>query len=283
MPESSLSLQLSDFAAEIGSILGFGRLTTSWTGWVAATPYVPDATLPESVLGWIMQEVQSGLRQFYYPKLDGQNTVAHKWSFLSPQRQLTITSGITDYDLPDDTLPFSSDMTYQPSASTCVVVRNIGIGRLMQILQGSYQQTGKPSRFAIVPKPHDGTTGQRFAVKVSPVPDATYVLDYTCNVAPGALTATRPFPYGGMIHGETIMASMRAAAELHKDGEKGVFAQEFAERLQASISADIRDFQPSSLGYVGDGSDRYGGYAGWRDGERCYTGQQVLWNGGDNL
>jgi hypothetical protein len=266
LPESSLSLQLSDLAAEVGSYMGFGRTAANWTGWVVATPYVPSSL--DTQLGQIMSCINSGLRQFYNPPIVERAPVAHKWSFLSPQRTLTTLANDGEYDLPDDYGGMQGEMTYQPSVGTYLTLRRVGVGELQRALQGLMSTTGKPTMFAVLPKQSDGAMGQRFYASLAPIPDGVYVLTYTMTLLPQALTSQRPFPLGGEVHGETILASCLAVAEQRfQDEEKGNHWTRFMERLQASITADVRDAKPANLGYNGDRSDyRDMGYPyGWPD------------------
>jgi hypothetical protein len=259
--ESSLSLSLPDFAAEIGSYLGFGRLLTAWTGYVAATPYVPDPTLAESNLGQIMNCVQGGYRWFLFCHLPdpAASAVAHKWSFLSPQRTLVTAANVGTYDLPDDEFPLTGNLCYAPSQNYRLEIQNVGPGKLARELMYNSNSTAKPQWCAIYPKDSDGTQGQRFQIAFAPIPDAVYSLTYTANIYPQVLTATRPYPLGGMIHGATIMAAMRAFAEVTYNDEESTCRNKFNERLRASISMDERDFKPSNIGYVGNHND------GWRN------------------
>lgn len=260
MAESSLSLQLSDFAAETGQYLGFGRTATSWTGWQAALPYVPSNL--DTQLGQIMAVIQAGYRSFLFPKMIDAGPVAHKWSFLTPQRSLTTVAGQSDYDLPDDFGGLESEFTYQPSDSSYVQVRQVGIGQVKRFLQQLFGINDKPTYCAVYPKQTDGVTGQRFAISFAPTPDAIYNLAYTSRLLPMALSATNPFPYGGMEHGETVLASCLAVAERRLNDEEGVHQADYMERLQASIAADTRN-RPAYFGYNGDRSDMIHEGAAW--------------------
>jgi hypothetical protein len=264
MPESSLSLQLSDFASEVGSFLGFGRTPANWSGWVAATPYVPSSL--DSQLAWIMACIQGGLRQFYYPQSVDGGPIAHKWSFLSPQRILTVVAGQGVYDLPDDFGSMEGEFTYQSTDSTWYTVRRCGIGEISRNLQMLFGIQDKPTKCATYPKQTDGSQGQRFQVSFAPIPDSTYNLTYTSNLLPQMLSNSNPYPYGGAFHGETILESCLAVAESRFQDEanpQSTHRMEFEKRLQASITVDIRDFKPAYLGYNADRSDQRSGPYPW--------------------
>jgi hypothetical protein len=265
VPESSLSLQLSDFTAAVGYYLGYGRTASLWTGWNAAAPYVPSS--PDSQLYDIMSVVQAGLRQFYRPPLafspspDGQpvdpKLPPHRWSFLSPERQLVTAQGQSDYPLPDDFGRFEGEMTFATVAAGQVLqLRRVAIGEVRRWLGAAGGAQGPPVYFAEVPRPGDGSVGQRFNVAMFPAPDQAYTLTYRCTVNPPALTATNPYPLGGMQHGETILESCLAVAESRLNDEEGVHAKKFQELLQASIAQDLQDHWPESLGWNGQQSSQ---------------------------
>jgi hypothetical protein len=264
--ESSLSIQLSDLASEVGQLLGFGRTASGWTGWQGAAPYVPAAATTGGVtlgssdtqLGLVMAVVQAGVRQFYNPEAVAPEEPPHRWSFLTPERTITTVTSQSDYPLPDDHGGFEGEMTFDPTNTTWTTIRRVGVGMVRREQQLSQGLTGRPTLFAEFPKPSDGVTGQRFGVAFYPTPDAAYVLTYRCNVLPVALSATNPFPYGGEQHGETILESVLDVAERRLNDEVGVHRQAYLSRLRASVAADARDHRPENLGYNGDGSDGAG-------------------------
>ena len=134
MAESSLSLSLPDFAAQAGRELGFGTLTTGWTGWQSASPYVPDPTQAESQLAQIMTMIAKGLRSFYPAKTVVGGPPAHKWSFLTQLRTLTTIGGQTTYPLPDDYGGADGLWTYPASQGVYRPIRRTGIGEVQQML-----------------------------------------------------------------------------------------------------------------------------------------------------
>jgi hypothetical protein len=287
LPESTLSLQLSDLASEIGNYLGFGRTATSWTGWNAANPYVPQSITVATVtvgaqdtqLGQIMAVVSSGCRQFYYPPLTDDMKVSYKWGFLTPERQINIIAGQTTYDLPDDYAGMEGEMTFQSTDSTWITVKRVGQGLVYRALQQQEGITLKPTMCAVIPKQSDGASGQRYQVIFAPIPDNSYTLNYKSNILPNALSYSNPFPYGGMTHADTIRESCLAVAERdYNDEPNGTHNASFRERLQASVSADVREYKPEYFGYNADRSDRRRGgpgfgYSPWgNDGNWFITG-----------
>ena len=100
-----------------------------------------------------------------------------------------------------------------------------------------------------------GATGQRYEVMWYPTPDAAYAMSYQKIVLSYKLDDATPYPLGGMAHGETILASCMAVAELEKNDSIGPWNAKWIERMVASISAD-RNHKAQYLGYNGDRSDR---------------------------
>ncbi|MBE7558232.1 hypothetical protein HS125_04530 [bacterium] len=98
-----------------------------------------------------------------------------------------------------------------------------------------------------------GTTVQRFELLVCPVPDLTYVLSFPYSIVPPELTEEAPYPLGDPFHGETVMESCLAAAEIQITDRPGAHSALFRERLAASIEHDLRHHAPRYLGYNGDG------------------------------
>ena len=263
----SLALQLSDLATETGNYLGFGRTATNWQGWDINNLYIPAAVGSvggnDTQLGWIMACIQAGLRQFYFPKPVDGGPIAHKWSFLTQQRSLTVVANQTTYDLPEDFNGLESEFTYQPTAAQFCTVKRYGIGQVMRFLEQYLSTTSPPQYCALVPKASQGVAGQRWEIWFAPIPDTTYILTASWNITPLAISAQYPYPLGGAMHGETILESCLAVAESRFQDEQTNHRAAFQERLQASITVDIRDNKPAYLGYNGDRSDFAPGYGAW--------------------
>lgn len=76
---------------EIGGFLGAGFNPDAW---------------PVELVEKIDSIIQSGLMQFYYPPPlpvgDKGETMLHRWSFLTPVEDITLTMGESTYALPED-------------------------------------------------------------------------------------------------------------------------------------------------------------------------------------
>lgn len=245
MPESSLSLKLTDLAQEVGLFLGYGRGADGG-----------DPAWNNAQQALITGVIKSGLRQFYYPpKIDG---IVYKWSFLRPTTSLYLPSAARYIDLPDDFGGIEGMITLS-SASTASQafwpVNVVGEQMVREQYARVPNAAGRPEIVAV--EPLRGTTGyegQRFRLSVYPEPEQAYNLTMTYYVQPDYLIGSRPFPLGGLQHAETILESCLAIAEERLDDRSGVHAAKFLERMRASIEAD-RINKPALVGYNGDRSD----------------------------
>jgi hypothetical protein len=150
--------------------------------------------------------------------------------------------------LPDDFGSLLSAMTWRPGQPQWV-------GAIVQVDELHVRQrrqfsdvTGPPQCFALCPYTFSPTTGQRWEVVFDPVPDAAYTFDYRYLARPNELSTTNLYPLGGPEHGETILASCLAIAEMRQNNTPGPMMQVFMERLAASIAMDKEVAVPVTLG-----------------------------------
>jgi hypothetical protein len=80
-----------------------------------------------------------------------------------------------------------------------------------------------------------------------PTPDTAETVYFRYVAAPVPLSETCPYPLGGALHGETILAFILAEAELRANDERGIHFQNALERLAASIALD-RGNAPDTVG-----------------------------------
>jgi len=237
MAESTLAVTFDDLRQEVGFYLGFGRSPANWTSEQAATV--------ESV-------IKSGLRQFYFPP--PVNGYVHQWHFLRPQTSLTTTANTSTVDCPDDFAALDGPMTYASNVAT-YIVRHVSEDIIRRKQQQS-NRTGKPEMVAVRPRANDNfpaSEGQRWEFVFWPTPDAEYTLYYRYRIMPDALDTSNQYPYGGAMHGETILQSCLAVAEHRLDDKRGHHWERFMERLAASIRLDIEQEAADALGYNADG------------------------------
>ena len=247
---STLVLKKLDFKVKTALYLGWGRGSDySETAWTSRQ----DADLQEFV--------DSALRQFYFPFLEGGET--YDWGFLKPTATVTLKSGDSTVLLPDDCGGVMGKLTATVSGESSGVSLDFGpIGDVYQKHHDLPEATGWPEICCV--EPVKGTTyvsGQRHQIKVWPIADQAYVLNFQYYLVPDALSDASPYAYGGPAHTETILEGCLAMAEQRRDDLKGLHTQNFQERLKASIAMD-RKLKPRQLGYCGDSSD-YGRTRFW--------------------
>lgn len=229
MAESSLSLTFTDMQTDVADYLNLTRTSGNWS---------TDDTAR------INRAINRGYRQFLYPaQIDKMH--AHHWSFLRPKTTIPTVASDADYTLPDDlerivgALTWPADTPYAPIEQTS----DEAIRRWRQV----DDSTGIPRHYAVRPVAGDGTSGQRFEMLLYPTPSSAWTLSYRYIMRPSALSNNNLYPIGGTEHGETILASALAMAELERHETKGARWAYFLERLIASINRD-RDQYPANIG-----------------------------------
>ena len=162
-----------------------------------------------------------------------------------------------NYDLPDDFGGIEGRFTYAKDEATYTFARGVDVvGEGLIRAKRQFSITDNyPKIAAIRCKAATGVSGQRWEVLLWPVPDAVYNLSYRYTAIPGKLTSALPYPLGGALHSETILASCMAAAELKVNGVKAELWATFMERLAASVSLDSQATDATYFGYNGDHSD----------------------------
>jgi len=231
---SSLSLSLDYLRREVSDFLAWGRT------------YL---TLSNDQQGRVDSVIESGLRQFYFPMPISGETTAHEWSFLTPQASVTLEAGTNTYDAPVDFGGLVGRMTYAEDTGRVSVVQTSEY-----IIRNRYQhegQSGIASLVAVLPKKELATSKQGFQFVFWPKPNAADVLTYRYVVQPNKLTQDTHYPYGGMVHAETILQSCLDVAEARLNDEQGVQHQRFLQRLAASIAHDRRLASPGRMGKRG--------------------------------
>jgi len=101
--------------------------------------------------------------------------------------------------------------------------------------------------------------GQRFNLLLWPTPDAAYTLHYAKAVQVSRLSPQNYRPIGGMLHGETILASCLAVMQsVMNEPPTYDWKGEYMERLTASVMMDRNITTPEHLGYNSDQSSNTG-------------------------
>jgi hypothetical protein len=245
MPESTLSVTLDEVRQEVCRMLGFGR-----NGYDTM-----DVALRDDVDAFIRR----GLRQFYAPMpLPGEST-AHRWSFLVPNEEIVTVAGSFDYDLPEDFQSLEGDLFIAEQGMT-FPVRTVSESAFRASQQGTSPVSGRPriacvypSSRGLVPVVPDNPT--RWKVDLYPTPDAAYRVRYRYHTIQDAPSDGEDSLPGGMLHGETIIASCLAVAEAYGQTPATRYRDEFVGRLAASVALDRSRTASQFIGSNADRSD----------------------------
>lgn len=167
---------------------------------------------------------------------------------------LSYVLGYWDYEMPDDFGGFNGPLTY--AARTGYPDLSVTDEyRIRSYRAANGMLTGVPEAVALRPSSTTPSTeSTRFTAMFDRAPAAAETLTYRYTILPDALTSTN-YPYGGMPHAETILASCLAVIEERKwNNPRGPKWTLFMDRLAASIAHDSQRV-PDVLGYMGDCSD----------------------------
>ncbi len=269
MPESSLSLSVTDLRAEIGHFLGYGR--------GADTFGEPAWTVSQT--NNITAVLKSGLSQVYTPPPISDREASHNWSWLRPFSTLTIGAGLSRTPLPADFGGFEGPIYLMgDSARRHWPIPVTNEGMVQGRLAANPDTTGSPQMAAeSFIKGTSPGAGSRSDLIVWPVTDAAYTFQIEYKYLPDALTGLLPYPPGGAEHAELFKASCLACAELQLDDAPGARRMHFMQMLTASVHAD-RKRKGTWIGYNGDNSDnRYSRHGGATD--RNLWGSPITYNG----
>ena len=242
----------------------------------------------DSTLDYTPVSIDAG-SQVFRPEMVGQTFVANDESeyeivgYVS-STQIIVSgdaSGETDtevysittdaiFRLPDEHAGFTSDISFSESDNSYYSIERTSANRILSLRQqnlGQISPSARPLYAAEVPIRASDTRafrtsgnavrGLRYELHVWPGPNGTFTMHATHNELQDT-TSMNDFPMGGMAHGETILASCLAAAELKVEDKKGIHWQTYMERLRASVHRDRVQFTPSKFGYNGDKSDSRG-------------------------
>ena len=198
--------------------------------------------------------VQSGLRQFYYPCAVEGVDPGFEWSFMKPTATLNTVVNDAEYDLPDDLGRVIGCFHFEPN----IHIRPIPLVSEAMIL--SRQQTsliaGVPVMAAVRPKDSTGADGQRYEVVFWPTPSAVYTMTYRYEAYANKISATHPYPLGGMKHSELLLESCLAIAEQRANDEAGVHTEKFNRMLITATRRDLKN-GATTYGNMGQPDDSY--------------------------
>lgn len=168
-----------------------------------------------------------------------------------------------NYILPDDFGGIEGCITFQ-SRSPWPEITKTNEHKIRQLRADSWStRTGRPRLYAVRPRKNSDklvsgqAIGERYELMLWPIPNQTYILDYSKIYLVDAVSMVDRFPIGGMLHAETILASCLAIAESYLDPAPRVFRRQEAwiQRLTSSVMADRRMMSEDELGQNLDRSD----------------------------
>ncbi len=264
----SLQLDMNNLKGEIGDYLGWGRGEAEGEEAWDADKDRQLTRLLNTALRWVYLEATLD------PKMP-----PHRWTFLTPSANFTVTSGNRTVLLPEDFGGFEGKYLVVTQADGQVNAK-------VPLIVDSYidaqyatvnDATGRPEyvaeRITLQPTRY---SSNRHELYIYPEPDDVYIFRGRYSVGGRALTAANPYAYGGMEMASCFQAACRAVAEIHEDNlqpGQGAEWPIYQRALAAAIQRDGRH-QAKTLGRNTDLSDpsrRFGGRGWWRDGTIQYV------------
>lgn len=236
--ESTLNLKKGELESKLGFQFGFGvGSAAGGAAWNAKQSFQ------------ITDCLESGLRRVYH--------CGYNWSWLKPFKDLTLTSGNTTLELPEDFGGIEGDIALADSASDPFKpVKLTNAGTVQQLYASAPTSTGRPQFMSLrqVTRP-DNYKSNRQELYIFPESDATYTVRIQYYLLPNMLDGTHQFAYGGSSLTETILESCHAVKEERYDNVvNGPHAQAFARLLSQSIRMDARN-KAQWYGETADRSD----------------------------
>lgn len=244
MAQATSALGFVEIRGRVGHLLGYGSDSADWTS---------DQT---TQLGQI---VNDGVARFYNPPpVDG---AAHRWSFLAPTYTFDTAASDAEYDLPDDYGEISGPIHYDNVEKLNNTVEFTSPERI-QFLRNQSLTTGTPQWAAVRPKAQTAGTYQIWELLLWPTPNAILTVHLSYFRQVNLLSTANPYPWGGAVHSQTVLAACMAQAELYMDDATGNWEQRFQQQLLASVMQDRRAHGPATLGYNGTRMWRHGTWGG---------------------
>jgi hypothetical protein len=232
MAVPGLIVDLNTLRTETGIFLGWGRSHGSYTA-----NNNTDFTYIH----------KRAMRRFYYPPLDGE-TPYYEWSFLRKTGTITLLTDDWDYDLPEDfggTI-LDRSVTYNTAGTAQPPLHKVD-EQVIRHHRTNKVHKGYPRNYAVRPKAHAPTTGQRWELLVDPQPNATVnstKIDFRYVYVPDHLSGSNIYPAGGAQYGEVLLAAHLAEAELFQENDpEGAYGMKFQQMLGTAIRNDMQQKQ----------------------------------------
>lgn len=236
--DTDLTLRKVDYEMKLGVFFGWGRGVAGgekpWSDRQAAK---------------IKDCAESGLRRVYH--------CGYNWSFLHPQRTLTLRSGERSLHLPSDCGGVEGDIKVTSAGGGVYdVIEFVNIGLIEDMYARDIERTGRPICAAYRSLKHsDQSRSQRQEVFFYPQADDEYLIRFEYYILPFFLNGEADQAYGGAEHVEMILASCLTIAEERYDNvSDGPQSRAFARLIKQSQDMDRRK-KPQTLGTNSDNSD----------------------------
>lgn len=191
--QNNVQLSYSEIRRNVGRLLGFGS--------------DPDTFDASSVLA-TDDAIRSGLRDFYWPSVNG---APYEWSFLRKLISITLSASSRQYSLPVNFVRLASAITIDGEDYPLRQISESAIRSMSQ----SNPESGNPVYFAIVPDETAIASGDT-AYKLSfyPVPDdSSSVVQFWYAFSP-MIDLTAGGPLGGVNYSSAVIECCLARAEL---------------------------------------------------------------------
>lgn len=238
----SLAVDYKKLKSEVARFMGGDRVEANWG------TYGPDVTAC----------INRGLRMFYWPPKTSSTPIGYQWSFLHPEKKLSLVAGTSEYAMDADLSALDSHVV-PDSPNDRFVIRIVPVAELRR-LETTTSSKDKPLVCALIPQTTDGTSNQSFKLRFFPVPSSNMDVRFTYSVVPQSLVNDTDVPYGANVHSETILMSCFAAAEDMRESMEGkVYGNRFLQLLEGSIRLDMRQSSLYHYGYNGNNSAQING------------------------
>lgn len=198
--------------------------------------------------------LRSGVSRAFQPMPIPGEKAAHVWSFLRIVTTIDITSGVEDYDLPNDFSVMDGSLTIEGSNAGYHSVRLVGESVMRRMRQFSSNAQGYPQLAAVVPKRLTAESHQRWQLQLWPTPSGAYTLRYRYQVSLDVPDEMLPYPYGGPEFAELLRVScLWAAEEIIEHEPEGPYSQAYQRALMAAVSQDRK--RQGSIGCMVEGAE----------------------------
>jgi hypothetical protein len=175
------------------------------------------------------------MRSWYFPVLDG---IVYKWSFLQSTGSIVTIASQAEYDLPDEFASMTNECLYFAADSEKTRVTRRSEGMILSLLASSWVE-GSPLYYAVRTKGAMAAGRPLHELLLYPIPSASDVsITFRYSRIPPALSESDPYPLGGELHAETILAACLAAAEQKIEDVAGLHTANFQRLLAGSIALD---------------------------------------------